>query len=87
MARIKEQALRNYVGDRVSRARQMLGITQVDLANEIGASDKSIYNVEHGKVDVSLLMLMRISLALGVPIEEFAPPIKNQQPPEFLEKL
>ena len=87
MARIKENVLRDYVGERVSRARKMLGISQVNLADRIGVTDKTIYNIEKGRNDVSFLILMKIAVTLCVPIECFVPALKQTQPIEFLEKL
>jgi len=47
-------------------AREGVGLTQTELANLMGIAQSAISRIEAGRTNISLAMLRRISLALGV---------------------
>jgi putative transcriptional regulator len=49
--------------------RQRIGLTQADLAAQVGATRQTIIAVEAGKYAPSLELAFRIARALGVPFE------------------
>lgn len=52
---------------RVERAR--LGLTQVQLAERVGVSRKTINTVENGVFIPSTVLALKLALALGKPVE------------------
>lgn len=57
------------LGDRLRKAREWAGLTQQELADEMGVSRKTIVNYEHGATRASKLVLRAWSLTTKVPIE------------------
>ncbi len=53
---------------RVQRAR--LGLTQEELAERIGVTRKTINTIERERFVPSTVLALRLSRALGVPVEE-----------------
>ena len=53
---------------RLQRAR--LGITQEELAERIGVSRKTINTIERERFVPSTVLALKLSRALGVPVEE-----------------
>jgi transcriptional regulator with XRE-family HTH domain len=59
------------VGQRVRMRRQLLGMSQGDLAARIGCSFQQVQKYENGSNRVSASMLAKVASALGVPIAFF----------------
>jgi transcriptional regulator with XRE-family HTH domain len=59
------------VGQRVRMRRQLLGMSQGDLAGRIGCSFQQVQKYENGSNRVSASMLAKVSAALSVPITFF----------------
>ena len=60
-----------HVGARIRIRRQQLGMTQAQLAEAVGVSWQQISKDEKGNNRTSPSLLVRISLALDVPVEYF----------------
>ena len=58
------------LGERVARARKAKGLTQDDLWYEAKVARRTINKVELGQSDVRVSTLVKISKALGVPLEK-----------------
>lgn len=61
------------LGNNISSIRTKKGISQDDLAKEIGLSRPSIANIEKGKQRPSIFTLMQICNLLGVELLELLP--------------
>ena len=59
------EALRNTLKEHRART----GLTQADLAERAGVSRKTINTVENGVFIPSTVLALRLSRALGVPVE------------------
>jgi len=59
------------VGKRIREARQARGLTQSELAEIIGMSDKSVSALEVGRVEPSITQMQAISAATDMPIGAF----------------
>lgn len=53
------------IGDLISQSRQHKGMTQAQLAKELGTSQSAINRIESGKQNISLEMIVRISEVLN----------------------
>lgn len=62
---MNDEALRNTL--KVQRA--MRDLTQADLATLAGVTRKSVNAIEAGRMTPSVLLALRLSRALGVPVE------------------
>jgi len=59
------------LGWKVRLLRLEHGFTQEELAFRVGAIDQAyVSEIEHGKVNLTLQMIVDISVALGVPFQE-----------------
>jgi transcriptional regulator with XRE-family HTH domain len=52
--------------EELTRRRKAAGVTQMDLASRIGSNQSHVSDIETGKVDPTLRMLMRYARAIGV---------------------
>jgi len=59
------------IGQRIRDARQAKGLTQSELADIIGISDKSVSALEVGRVEPSITQMQAIATALHKPIGSF----------------
>jgi transcriptional regulator with XRE-family HTH domain len=57
------------VGDGIRRARQQLGLTQVELAERADLSPNYVARLERGELGPSLWVAFRLAEALGVEVE------------------
>jgi transcriptional regulator with XRE-family HTH domain len=57
------------IGERIKKRRQILGITQQELAEAIGVTPQHISAIEQGKRDPSLFSLTQLARELGVTID------------------
>jgi putative transcriptional regulator len=62
---MKEESLRNTL--KVQRA--MRDLTQADLAALAGVTRKSVNAIETGRMTPSVLLALKLTRALGVPVE------------------
>lgn len=58
-----------YVDNNVSERRKQSGLTQAELANEVGVTRRTIISLEKGKYTPSLLLALQISEVLKVDID------------------
>lgn len=61
------------MGVRIARLRRERGMTQADLANQMGVTDKAVSKWERDRSCPDLHSLPRLARALGVPVEELLP--------------
>lgn len=54
----------------IRQARKAKGLTQQQLADQVFVTSRTIISLEKGEYNPSLLLAYRVSLALGVPMEE-----------------
>ncbi|WP_090298900.1 helix-turn-helix transcriptional regulator [Ensifer sp. YR511] len=65
------------IGKRVLQRRNALGLSQSQLAQQLGISFQLVHNIESGKTRVSATRLQRLSLILRAPIEYFLEEVAN----------
>lgn len=58
------------IGSNIYQARKRLGLTQADVAEAAGLSDRNYANIERGLVNMRLKTLLRICEALHVSPDE-----------------
>ena len=58
----------NLFGAALSRARRELGLTQIELAEKLGTTDRSISDLERGKTNPKLDTVAHFSRSLGISI-------------------
>lgn len=63
-------ALQAAVGDRVRRVRLERGIGQAECARDAGLDKSSMYRLEKGDQNVTIDVLARVALVLGVGLDE-----------------
>ncbi|QTV06745.1 helix-turn-helix transcriptional regulator [Faecalibacter bovis] len=68
-----ESLFYSELGNNILSIRTRKGISQDDLAKEIGLSRPSIANIEKGKQRPSIYILLQLSKILGVDIKELLP--------------
>jgi putative transcriptional regulator len=59
-----------HVGNRLQELRTKLGMTQSQLADQVGVARVSILSIEKGHFIPTIETALRISRVLGVPVEE-----------------
>ncbi len=74
------QTRQNY-GLELAKARKALGLTQAEVAKEIGVPRETLSNIERGSFTGSLRLLERYAERLGFIMS--LQPIKNKTFPEF----
>lgn len=62
---VKNSKYQQLVGETIERLRVKKGWTQEDLAKAVGSSQSAIHRIEKGGQNVSLLMINKLSRALG----------------------
>lgn len=65
-----ELTRRRIIGDRLREARLRANLTQEALAELVGVDHKTVHRVEYGTSDPSLGLLLRIAVAVNVPLAE-----------------
>lgn len=58
------------LGQRLAGARKAAGLTQVQLAEQLGIAQQTLAHYEGGKLRVAVALLPHIGRALGVSVEE-----------------
>ena len=72
-----------YVGKRLRRRRRLLGLTQQNLAEQVGIRFQQIQKYECGANRVSAARLFELSEALSVPIQYFYEGLSEANDPAF----
>ncbi len=62
----QKKELNVQIGDQIRQARDQAGLTQEQLAEQVGVSPQYVSDLERGVVGVSIGTLKRICLCLGV---------------------
>jgi XRE family transcriptional regulator, regulator of sulfur utilization len=62
---------RKAIGEAIRRCRKHIKLTQEALAKQVHLNPKYIGEVERGEKIISIEVLMRIPLAVDVPVAEF----------------
>lgn len=62
-----------HVGSRVRAERLRLGLTQRELATRVGVTYQQVQKYESGRNRAPASMLLKLSEALGTPVEGFFP--------------
>ena len=57
------------LGNRLKELRTAAGLTQAELATQIHVSRKTINTIENGVFVPSTILALRLSAALGVPVD------------------
>jgi transcriptional regulator with XRE-family HTH domain len=80
--------LYSAIGENIHRIRILTGISQEDLANQVGLARTSITNIEMGKQKIQIHTLYQIAQILSVGISELlpAPEPSSQDLHQLLEK-
>ncbi len=68
-----DNTFKAYLSGQLRSARRKAGLTQDQLAEQIGRTGEAVSNIERGKSLPALDTLLAISKALGVPLREFFP--------------
>ena len=59
-----------YIGNNIKELRTDLGFTQAQLAERVGIARVSIVSIENGRFIPTIETALRISRALGAPIDK-----------------
>lgn len=59
----------NLFGAALSRTRRELGLTQIELAEKLGTTDRSISDLERGKTNPKLDTVAHFSRSLGISVD------------------
>ena len=82
MQRPSEQTVSDHFGRRVAECREERGLTQQQLAEELGAAVKWVQEVEGGRQNVTLSSITRIANTVGVEVRVlFDPPRSARRKP------
>ncbi len=82
----KEQITKN-VGKRIQACRQKAGLTQEQLSEKSGISQKHISRIKQGYHDTHFTMIYKIAKALSVPIDTFAVDFEEDNSNIFLSTI
>lgn len=66
MTKAEKIGLQRAIGGRVCMAREIAGITQVELASRVGLTRGQITNIERGTTDTTATMIVRLGRVIGV---------------------
>ena len=65
---LERQDLRTLIGARIRLRRQAVGITQKELASQVGLSTQQLQKYENASNRISIEVLIQIAFSLGVPV-------------------
>ena len=68
---IMKSKLYLFIGEKIRKHRKNNGLTQEELANEIGLSRASIVQIEQGKQKISIHILYKVANIFNKPITDF----------------
>ena len=80
------------IGSRIRSIRAEQELTQLELAIRIGVSQTHLSNIEHGRVQIRLKLLLRLANVLGRSLDDFlkpssAPPVAASQGSYTIEEM
>lgn len=58
------------VTNHVRSSRKALDMTQQQLADHVGVTRQTVLSIERGRYNPSVGLALRLSLALGIPVED-----------------
>ena len=61
------------IGKLIRAARQLAGLTQVELAKKVGANVRWVYDLEHGRPTIEAGRMMLAMAVLGITLEAEMP--------------
>lgn len=67
---MKDQEFYQRLGRRIAEHRKALGLTQTDLAQELGVAQQTMAHYEGGTARIAAAMLPTVARVLGIAIEE-----------------
>ena len=70
-------ALIKHIGKCIRLKRKEMKWTQERFAQEVGISDKYVYDIEYGKKSIRVCLLQKIALALKVAVCDLLPQDKE----------
>lgn len=73
-----KKTIDNIVGQNIKREREKAGYTQERFSELIGIGPKSLSAIERGTVGVSLSLLLRVSVVLGISTDDILLPNRNK---------
>lgn len=84
--------LLTFLGKRVRELRSHRGMTRKQMSQEADVSERHLAQLESGEGNISVVLLQRIAVALGVPIANLFAPQTEERPGKrliqrFLERL
>lgn len=78
------------IGDKLLAARKRLGLTQMEVAEAAGMSDRAYADIERGTVNMRVETILRICKALHISPDEILTedtPLLKQRQTELMERL
>lgn len=77
MARLTRSPIDAFVGGRVKMRRGLMGMSQTELANQLGITFQQVQKYEKGANRIGASRLYQISEVLGVPVQFFFEGVSN----------
>lgn len=81
---------KEFIANKIKTFRKYAGLTQAELAEQIGISDKHVCRIENGAYMPSLETFLKIAQILNISLEEFGleiQPDRNLKREKFIEFL
>ena len=72
-----EEAFYRVLGERIAELRRKQNLTQQQLADALGLSQRTVGHYEVGRIRVQVSMLPELSDCLGVSISELIDPVRK----------
>jgi transcriptional regulator with XRE-family HTH domain len=72
-----EEAFYRALGERIAELRRDQNLTQQQLANALGLSQKTVGHYEVGRIRVQVCLLPELADCLGVSISELIDPVRK----------
>ena len=69
-----DAALNSYTGAKIAEYRNVRGMSQQDLSSKVGRSRAQVANIESGRTDLPLSLLLAFAQALHVGVTDLLPP-------------
>ena len=85
--KIEKDRITKTVGKRIQECRQKEGLTQEQLSEMTGISQKHISRIEQGYHDTHFTMIYKIAKCLNVPIDAFAVDFEEDNANIFLSTI
>lgn len=76
----KEEQLATVIGDNITYYRKKMNLTQLELAEKLGYSDKSISKWERKEGIPSVFVLQELSAFFGITLNDIVKEVKIQKP-------